>query len=88
MAKRFNYGRSITRAGYQWYCQTPGTRWAVDPVIGWELYLTSEGQGAATWWLMGTSDENVGREINTGTNRLKEAMVDAAGFISGVKTEF
>lgn len=78
----FTYGRSITRK-HTWYCQSPGTRWATDPVIGWELYLTAEGRGQATWWLMGTSEENAGREINMGTRGLKAAMDEAIPFIDG-----
>lgn len=88
MARTFRYSRSINRAGYQWYCQSAGSRWGLDPILGWELYFTAEGRGAATWWLMGTGAGNLGREINMGTNRLKEAMVEAAGFVSGEKTEF
>jgi hypothetical protein len=79
---KFVYGRSIRRQ-YTWYCQSPGTRWATDPTIGWELYLTAEGSGAATWWLMGTSDKNTGREIDMGTRGLKAAMVEAIRFIDG-----
>lgn len=88
MRKPFSYARSIRRAGYQWYCQTAGIRWAVDPAIGWELYLTAEGRGAATWWLMGTREETLGREINMGTRGLKAAMVEASGFISGERSEY
>lgn len=72
MSSKFTYGRSLMRAGYQWYCQTPGVRWATDPVIGWELYLTAEGTGPATWYLMGH-----GAEINTGERGLKDAMAFA-----------
>lgn len=75
---KFAYGRSLIRSGYTWYCQTAGSRWATDPVIGWELFLTAEGTGPATWFLIGVSDKTRGREINTGAYGLKTAMTEAA----------
>lgn len=68
----FSYGRSLFSGEYQWYCQTAGSRWATDPVVGWELYLTAEGTGPATWYLIGH-----GVEVNTGERGLKAAMRQA-----------
>lgn len=65
---KFTYGRSIRRR-FQWYCQSPGVSWKTDPGIGWELYLTAEGTGPATWYLMGH-----GIEVNTHERGLKAAM--------------
>jgi hypothetical protein len=65
----FNYSRSLFGGGFQWYCQSAGISWKTDPVIGWELYLTAEGTGPATWYLMGH-----GIEVNTHERGLKGAM--------------
>jgi hypothetical protein len=73
----FHYGRSLFSGAYQWYCQTAGSRWATDPVVGWELYLTAEGTGPATWYLIGH-----GAEINTGEITLKKAMIRAQAEIA------
>lgn len=45
----FSY-RTMRRCnGYVWYCQTPGIHWAMDPIMGWELFLTD----GPSWYLMG-----------------------------------
>ena len=75
-AAAFKYGRSIRR-GYTWYCQTPGTRWATDPIIGWELYYTD----GPSWWLIGPD----GSETDMCTRKVKEAMVRAFDYVYGKK---
>lgn len=78
--REFSYKRSLTRAGYTWYCQSPGSSWATDPIIGWDLFYTD----GPSWHLMGTG-RHLGWEINLDTKRLKEAMDRAAVRINEIK---
>ncbi|QDN64488.1 hypothetical protein [Streptomyces sp. S1D4-14] len=68
----FRTGRSLTRAGHTWYCQTPGIRWETAP-DGWQLFLTD----GPSWHLMGLG-EHIGVEESLCTTRLKQAMDEAA----------
>lgn len=76
----FRYGKSIMRGGISWYCQTPGTSWKTDPVMGrWELYKTDGG-----WLLLGP--EYV--EVSSHTEKLKEAMEWASPIVTGDRNPF
>ena len=79
--REFRYARSMTRAGYTWYCQSPGVNWRTDPIIGWQLYYTD----GPSWWLMGTGEETLGYEIDMCTRQLKVAMDEAAREIEKIK---
>jgi hypothetical protein len=71
MSREFSRKRSMRCGGYQWYCQSPGSWWALDPSLGWYLFFTD----GHRWWLMGH-----GREISM-HHGLKDSMRAAAKFI-------
>jgi hypothetical protein len=73
----FIYGKSMTRGGYTWYCQSAGTSWKTDPSIGWHLFYTD----GPSWWLI--CPDYSERCMNT--TKLGEAMLTAANYISGKK---
>lgn len=68
----FRTGRSLTRVGHTWYCQTPGSEWATADE-GWWLYLTDEPS-----WRLYNLGENFGTSKSMRTTRLKQAMDRAA----------
>lgn len=79
MSARFVYGVSRTREFVTWYCQTPGTSWKTDPVIGWQLFHTDGG-----WLLIAPGCGEVG----SGTESLYKAMDWAGPIVRGDKPMF
>ena len=76
---QFTYeGRTLRRGGLEWFCQTAGSRWALDPMHGgWELFF-SDGR---VWWLIGH-----GREIEMFPG-LKDSMTAAARIVEEVRLQ-
>ena len=75
----FTYGKALTLHGVTWYCQSPGTSWKTDPILGWELYNTDGG-----WLLIGP--EYV--EVSSYTDKLRRAMEWAGPIVKGDRKPF
>jgi len=68
--------RSLIVAGWQWWCDSPGSRWSDD--AGNTLFLTD----GPSWWLVGNQ-----REVNMHTRSVKVAMGRATVYVGRVTND-